>query len=272
MAAARMTPQELTQFSEYVGTLSGIQLDANKRYLLESRLGEVLEQSRLPSFAELYKRARGGDRLLERKIVDAISTNETFFFRDQKVFDLIKHKLVPDLLGENLQKPLNIWSAASSTGQEAYSIAIGLEEILFDLSRSRVRIHGTDISEAAVNAANRGEYSALELSRGLDARMQQKHFRMVLGRMKIRDELRSICRFQVDNLLAPRSVGPFDIILCRNVLIYFSAQDKARVVDNLLKRLRKDGFLIVGATESLLGVTDRLRRVEYHGAAYYMLR
>ncbi len=265
----RMTDQELALFAQYVAGLTGIALTAEKRYLLEGRLGEVAESAGCASFTELYQRART-QPALERRIVDAISTNETSFFRDRKVFDLVKHKLVPDLLGDDLHRPVSIWSAASSTGQEAYSLCMVLEEILFDLSKCRIRIYGTDISEAAVNAANRGEFSALELGRGLDARQQAKYFTRVGDRFRVRDDLRALCRFQVDNLLAPRSTaGPFDLVLCRNVLIYFSGADKARVVANLLRSLKKDGALIVGSTESLLGVTDRVVRQEFHGATYY---
>jgi chemotaxis protein methyltransferase CheR len=266
----RMTDGELSLFTRYVADLSGIALDQSKRYLLESRLEDLLREAGCASYADLYKRAKGGgDRSLERRIVDAVSTNETFFFRDAKAFDLIKHKLVPELMGDDPRRPLKIWSAASSTGQEAYTLTMALKDILFDLSATRLSIVGTDISEAAVNAANRGEYTTLELSRGLDAKLQAKHFRKLGAAYRINDELRSVCRFQVDNLLAPATAGPFDIILCRNVLIYFTAQDKATVVKNLLARLKRPGFLLVGATESLLGVTDRVRRQEFHGSTYY---
>jgi len=267
---ARMSDSELALFRRYVADLSGISLDEGKRYLLESRLDGLLQQEHCATFTELYGRARAGaDKALERRIVDAVSTNETFFFRDPKTFELIKHKLVPDLLGAAVQKSVKIWSAASSTGQEAYSVAMVLKEILFDLRSSQISILGTDISEAAVNAANRGEFTALELARGLDPKLQAKHFQKVAGTQRIADELRGICRFRVDNLLAPRTEGPFDIILCRNVLYYFSPEDRLRVVNNLLGRLKKTGALIVGATESLLGVTDRVRRLAFHDATYY---
>jgi chemotaxis protein methyltransferase CheR len=268
-----MTDGELSLFTKYVADLSGISLDASKRYLLESRLDDIMREQRCTTFSELYTRAKStAGKPLERRIVDAISTNETFFFRDAKTFDLIKHKLVPDLLGDDLRRPIRIWSAACSTGQEAYSLTIALKEILFDLATSRVTILGTDISEAVVNTANRGEYTPLELGRGLDPKLQAKYFRAVGGGVhRVADELRGVCRFEVDNLLAPRTQGPFDIVLCRNVLIYFSGADKATVVKNLLARLKKTGFLLVGATESLLGVTDRVKRLEYHGATYYAL-
>jgi chemotaxis protein methyltransferase CheR len=266
-----MTDEELALFSQFVASASGICLDRDKRYLLEGRLDEVATQLGCKTFSDLHAKVRT-EGATARRVIDAISTHETSFFRDNKAFDLLKLKLVPDLLGETPHKPLSIWSAASSTGQEAYSLAMSMEEILFDLSKCRIRILGSDISEAAVNAANRGEFSALEVGRGLDAKRIAKYFTHVEGRYRVRDDLRSLCRFEVDNLLRPRAKGPFDVILCRNVLIYFSKEDKAKALSNVLAVLKKDGFLIVGATESLLGATDRVRRLDFRGSSYYALR
>jgi chemotaxis protein methyltransferase CheR len=268
-----MNDRDLMLFTQYVASLSGIRLDSSKKYLLESRLDDLMRESSCATYADLYALARAdASRALERKIVDAVSTNETFFFRDPKIFELLKTKLVPDLLGEQLDRPLAFWSAASSTGQEAYTLAMVLEQILFDLSKTKIRVTGTDISEAAVNTANRCEYTQHEVGRGLDAKLVSKYFTRWGAHFKVRDDLRAICRFSVDNLLAPKTTGPFDVILCRNVLIYFSAADKAKVVDNLVSRLKKGGALIVGGTESLLGVTERVRRLEHHGASYYVLK
>jgi chemotaxis protein methyltransferase CheR len=270
---AAMNDRDLMLFTQYVASLSGIRLDASKKYLLESRLDDLMRETGCATYADLYARARGdGSRALERKIVDAVSTNETFFFRDPKVFELLKTKLVPEMLGEQVDRPLAFWSAASSTGQEAYTLAMVLEQILFDLSKSKIRVTGTDISEAAVNAANRCEYTQLEVGRGLDAKLVSRYFTPWGRHFKLRDDLRAICRFSVDNLLTPKTAGPFDVILCRNVLIYFSAADKAKVVENLVSRLKKGGALILGGTESLLGVTERVRRLEHHGAGYYVLK
>ncbi len=275
MNAARpsMSDRDLVRLSEYVALATGVRLDATKRYLLESRLDPVRREFRCATWDELHLRARSGkEHALERKIIDSITTNETFFFRDLKSFDLLRHKIVPDLLGEDIRTPVTIWSAACSTGQEAYSVTMVLDELLFDVTRCRVRILGTDISETVVNTANRGEYNALEMSRGLLQKQVDRYF-VPSGRgHKIRDEYRSLCRFQLDNLLAPSTVGFFDIVLCRNVLIYFSQADKAKVVSNLLSHLKRGGVLLVGSTESLLGVSDRVERREFHGASYYVLR
>jgi chemotaxis protein methyltransferase CheR len=268
-----MTDQELASFKDYVYGLSGIQLDASKKYLLETRLQDMEAELGGKGYGEILRQARTDPRL-ERRVVDAVSTNETFFFRDRKYFDLVKFKLLPELLGDNTKRPLTIWSAASSTGQEAYSLSMVLKELLFDLSQVRVRILGTDISEAAVNAANRGEFTAFDLQRGLSQAEIAKYFVKSGDRFKVADELRSICRFQPDNLLGARPpfAGRAEIVLLRNVLIYFSEADRKRVVERILKVMAPDGFLIVGAAEAILSTSDRFTREEFRGAVYYRMR
>jgi chemotaxis protein methyltransferase CheR len=211
------------------------------------------------------------DPTVAQQFIDAVSIKETFFFRDRKYFDLLKFKLFPEMFGENTGHPLRIWSAACSTGQEAYTVSIILKELLFDLSHGHVQILGTDISEAAVNAANKGEYSAFEIRRGLTEQEIGKYFRNVGGRFRVSDELRSICRCQADNLLRTggSSPGNFNIIFLRNVLIYFSEADRRRVIDRMITALGPLGVLVLGATEGLLQITSRLVREEFRGASFY---
>ncbi len=268
-----MTDQELASFKDYIYGLTGIQLDASKKYLLETRLQDIEGELGGKGYGEVLRQARQDPRL-ERRVVDAVSTNETFFFRDRKYFDLIKFKLLPELFGDNTKRPLTIWSAASSTGQEAYSLTMVLKELLFDLSQTRVRILGTDISEAVVNAANKGDFTAFDLQRGLTQSEVAKYFVKMGDRFRVSDELRSVCRFQTDNLLGTRPPFPgrAEIVLLRNVLIYFSEADRKRVLDRILKVMAPEGFLIVGAAESILPLTDRLVREEFRGAVYYRLR
>ena len=269
-----MTDTELSLFIEYVHALTGIQLDNSKKYLLETRLQDLIEQCNCTTYSELYTKSKTDpSKTLEKRIIDEVSTNETFFFRDNKTFDLLKFKLVPDMLGEDLTKPLNIWSAASSTGQEAYTICMVLKEILFDLSKCRIRVFGTDISQAAVNAANRGEFTENEILRGLTLRHTERCFTRSGDKYKINDDLRSICRFQVANLLSPLTIaGSFDIILLRNVLIYFSQNDIRTIVTGITKKLNPSGVLIVGLTETLLDFKDILERKEEKGGVYYVKR
>jgi chemotaxis protein methyltransferase CheR len=271
--ALPMTDQELAEWKAYVYGLTGIQLDASKKYLLETRLQDIAVELGGPSHGEILRRARA-DPKLERRVIDAVSTNETFFFRDRKYFELIKFKLLPELFGDNPKRPITIWSAASSTGQEAYSLTMVLKELLFDLGQCRVRVVGTDVSEAVVNAANRGEFTAFDLRRGLSETEISKYFVKVGERYRILDELRSVCRFQGDNLLGARPPFPgrCEVVLLRNVLIYFSEADRRRVLERVIKTMSPDGFLIVGAAEAILSLTDRLLREEFRGATYYRLR
>jgi chemotaxis protein methyltransferase CheR len=265
-----MTGADVALFSAYVARLSGIVLDERKRYLLESRLGDVLRDSGCATWSELLARAttRAGSAL-ERRIVDAVSTHETFFFREPKTFDALRADLAPAALARAGGRPIEIWSAGCSTGQEAYSIAITLAPIL---AGRPARILGSDISEAAVASASRGEFTALEIGRGLDAATLARSFTRAGSSYVAAPELRALCRFEVDNLLAPRARGPFDLVFCRNVLIYFSPADKQRALDAILDRLAPDGALVMGASESILAATDRVRRVESRGATYYVLR
>lgn len=269
-----MTDLELSLFIEYVRAITGIQLDKSKKYLLETRLQTIMEQYGCSSYADLYNKSKSDSaKTIEKLIIDVVSTNETFFFRDPKTFDLLKYKLIPEMLGETTTKPLNIWSAASSTGQEAYSISMVLKEILFDLSKVRLRILGTDISQGVVNIANKGEYSELEMSRGLTPVQIQKYFVKIDTGYKINDELRSICRFQTANLFDMTTItGTFDIIFLRNVLIYFSEDDISRIISGIVKKLNPSGVLIVGLTESLLDFNTLLERKEFKGGIFYSKR
>ena len=266
-----MTEKEFALLATWTRAASGNALGPDKRYLMESRLNDVREEACCSTWGELHAVLQKGDRALVKKAIDAITTHETFFFRDKKTFELLKLKLIPELLGDKPGTPVSVWSAACSTGQESYSLAMVLEEILFDLSKCRIRIFGSDLSEAAVMAANKGEFNKIEMARGLEEKQVNKYFVRAGDRFKIRDELRGLCRFQVDNLLTARPLGPFDIVFCRNVLIYFAPEDRRLVVENLAKAMRRGSVLLLGATENLGGVSDRFKSMEYRGANYYTL-
>jgi chemotaxis protein methyltransferase CheR len=270
-----MTDKEFALLAAWVRAASGNALGPDKRYLMEARLDDLREEAGCATWGELHQALlsadRTGDRALGRKAIDCITTHETFFFRDKKTYELFKLKLIPELLGDDLGKPVAIWSAACSTGQESYSLAMALEEILFDLSKCRIRIFGTDLSEAAVMAANKGEFNKTEMGRGLDERQIGKYFVRAGERYKVRDDLRGLCRFQVDNLLTNRPLGPFDVVFCRNVLIYFAPDDRRLVVESLARTMRRGSVLLLGATENLAGVSDRFKAMEYRGANYYTL-
>ena len=179
----KITPEELSIITRYIHDISGIYLDASKKYLIETRLSQVAEELGCRSFKELYQKARSDSRkLIERKIIDAISTNETLFFRDAGPFQLLQHKILPDLLDRRIPKSkftkprIRIWSAACSTGQEVYSIAIVLKELLGDTSKYNIKLLGTDISDTAIAQASRGRYNKFEIERGLARDKLQKYF------------------------------------------------------------------------------------------------
>lgn len=270
----KITPTELTTLATFIHDQCGIVLDQSKAYLLESRLTPVAEELGCATFRDLYNKARG-DRSqgITNKIVDAISTNETSFFRDQKPFEMLKFKVIPDRLDRG-GTSLNIWSAACSTGQEVYTIAVTLHELLgSSINQYRVKILGTDISDSAIVQASRGTYSQFEIGRGVPQNIVQKYFTRAGAAWKVRDELRAHAMFRKLNLMEPfNAVGKFDIIFCRNVAIYFSMDNRKKLFDKLAAQLNPKGVLIIGSTESLFGVTDRFNRREYHNSTFYELK
>jgi len=268
-------PEEMPVWSRYIQEICGIYLDDSKGYLLETRLGCVLSEAGASNFAELFYKVKADTTAkLRGKIIEAITTNETSFFRDSSPFDLLRHKLIPDLIDRRSKNggriPIRIWSAACSTGQEAYSTGIVLKELLGDLNRYDIRILGTDISNKVVAQASYGEYNRLELERGMPSESITRHFSASADRWKIRDEIRAMATFRTMNLLEPFSFpNPFDIIFCRNVAIYFTESDKARLFRNLARCLARDGGLIIGATESISGLCPELEPKRHLRSVFY---
>ncbi len=277
----KINPDEIKLLSKYIYDVSGIMLDASKAYLLETRLNSLLDKMGLASYRELYNKAvTDSRRLIEGMIIDAISTNETLFFRDTGPFEVLRYKILPDLIDARtngssglLPVPLRIWSAACSTGQEVYSIAIVLKELLLNLSKYNIKLLGTDISDAAVAKSSYGEYGRFEIERGLPSDKLQNYFRQSGENWKIKDEIRAMAQFKKINLLHPiNSLGQFDVIFCRNVAIYFSPQDRKKLFDKLAGMLAPDGYLIIGSTESLTGVSDKYTPQRHLRSIYYQLQ
>jgi chemotaxis protein methyltransferase CheR len=267
--------------SQYIYTLCGVHLDETKGYLLESRLAPLLEETTSGSFSELYMKARSDPtNALARRIVDAVTTGETSFFRDTAPFDMLQYKLLPELIDRRKKVipqgsavPVRIWSAACSTGQEIYTVAIVLKETLGDLSAYNIRLIGTDVSDQAVAKASYGVFSRLEVERGLAPERLTRHFSPVDGGWKIRDELRAMASFRKTNLLEDfSSLGRFDIIFCRNVAIYFKEVDKVRLFKQIGNALQPDGALIIGSTESLTGLCPQYEAMRYLRSVFYHLK
>ena len=273
-----ITREEMPVWSRYIKEICGIDLDESKGYLIETRLGSLLSEVGASNFSELFYKARADtSSRLRLKIIESITTNETSFFRDTSPFELLRHKLIPELMDRGSKtggrKPIRIWSAACSTGQEAYSTAIVFKELLGDLSRHDIRILGTDISNRVVAQASYGEYSRLELERGLEPEKLARHFAVSGDRWKVRDEIRSLVSFRTMNLLEPYTMPhSFDIIFCRNVAIYFNEADKIRMYRNILKYLAKDGCLIIGSTESITGLCPELEPKRHLRSVFYQCK
>ncbi len=257
----KIAPNELKIIAQYIHDVSGIFLDQNKAYLFETRLSSIAEANSCTSYQELHNKAkRDASKKIEKAIVDAISTNETLFFRDKGPFELLQHKILPEVIDNRSGRPglkpkIRIWSAASSTGQELYSIAIVLKTLLGDTNAYSLSLLGTDISDTAITQASYGKYNKFEIERGLDRKYLQKYFTLFGNSWKIKDEIRAMVNFKKLNLMQPFTVlGKFDIIFCRNVAIYFTLEDRKKLFNKLAASLENDGYLIIGSTESLTGV------------------
>ena len=273
----KISPDELKVVAQYIHDISGIHLDQSKSYLFETRLSSIAEAEGCSSYRELHQKAKmDPSKKLERTIIDAITTNETLFFRDKGPFELLQHKLLPEIIDARTPKSgitktnIRIWSAASSTGQELYSIAIIIKELLRDFSKYNISLLGTDISDAAIAQASYGKYNKFEIERGLDRAVLQKYFSLFGDSWKIKDEIRSMVNFRKLNLMQPfTALGKFDIIFCRNVAIYFTLQDRTKLFNKIADSLADDGFLVIGSTESLTGVCSRFVPKRHLRAIFY---
>jgi chemotaxis protein methyltransferase CheR len=280
MNKIKVTPSEFKDFSKYILDISGIALDVGKEYLLETRLGPILTRLGCGSYMELLRKAKSDlKKTLENEIIDAISTNETYFFRDKSPFQLLQHKIFPDLIDKRssknmgLKPTLRLWSAANSTGQEIYSIAMTLLEMGITSKNYNIKLYGTDISDAAIAQASYGLYNKFEVARGLDPGRLNKYFDPHEDRYKIKDELRAMVQFKKMNLMKPfMGMGKFDIILCRNVMIYFTTQDRRKIYQNISSVLEPDGYLLIGSTESLVNDTDLYASSKYLNSVFYQFK
>ncbi|MEO1496849.1 MAG: protein-glutamate O-methyltransferase CheR [Planctomycetota bacterium] len=253
-----MTPTtaDIDAVCNLVNELCGIYLDTSKDYLIEGRLARLLKQHGCKDYVELSRKARITPAL-KADVVDAITTNETLWFRDSTPFEALKFKIIPELVdakaGSPFPKKFRIWSAACSTGQEAYSIAMTFADTVPDFHKWDLEIYGTDVSPSAVERANAASYSDLEVSRGLKQQHKGAYFVRRGSSWVVNDALRKCCKFEVRNLLKPLTgVGRFDIIFCRNVAIYFTPPDRKKLFTGLANTLNRGGWMFTGSGESLV--------------------
>lgn len=263
----------------YIRTLvqadSAIVLENDKEYLVESRLTPVVHELGAGTIAELVgELRRTAPGALRDRVVDAMTTNETSFFRDDRPFHALADVVLPELISARRpRRALDVWCAAGSSGQEAYSIAMLLDEALVREPRWRVRVLASDISSRMLEQARAGTYSQLEVGRGLPAYRLARHFRREGAQWRVRDRLRSMVECRLINLDAPWPALPqMDLILLRNVLIYFDAATRRRVLDRVRTVLRPDGYLFLGAAETMLQDDDVFERVQVGEAVAYRPR
>jgi chemotaxis protein methyltransferase CheR len=265
-----MKPGDFEFVSTMVRERSGLVLTADKAYLVESRLAPIARRDGFAAIDDLISsiRLRRDPKLIDA-VVDAMTTNETFFFRDKTPFDILEQTILPDLVAKKRGGTIKIWCAAASTGQEPYSIAMVAEAMGARMGGCRLEILGTDISDRCLEKAKAGVYTQFEVQRGLPVQMLLKHFKKDGDAWKIDDKLKQNIRFRSMNLLDDfRALGRFDIIFCRNVLIYFDVATKKRVLERMSQQVDGPGYLLLGAAETVLGVTDTFKPVQGQRGLY----
>jgi chemotaxis protein methyltransferase CheR len=265
--------KEYDQFRLFLEQQCGIVLGENKQYLVKSRLAPLMSRFNVDSLSELVTKTLGvHERQLRAAVVDAMTTNETLWFRDQYPFELLKTRLFPEF--KALNRPLKIWSAASSSGQEPYSIAMSVAEFQSSspgVLKMGAQIIGTDISNTMLDMCKHAEYDALALARGLSAERRKKFFKdSGNGMAQVVDSLKKQVSFRHLNLLDSYALmGKFDIIFCRNVLIYFSPEVKAKIIAQFSQALNPKGYLFLGASESMSGLSTDFDMVRCNPGIIY---
>jgi chemotaxis protein methyltransferase CheR len=256
-----VTPLDYEFLRKLLKDRSGLDLSSDKQYLVESRLIPLARRVGLAGIAELVAKMKTGSEALTAEVAEAMTTNETFFFRDKIPFDHLREMVLPELLRARAnRRSLRIWCAASSTGQEPYSIAMCLKEFASALTGWRVEIVATDLSQAVLEKSRAGIFSQFEVQRGLPIQMLVKHFTQVGELWQLNADIRAMVQHRQLNLLQDFShLGMFDVIFCRNVLIYFDQDTKVGIFDRLAKVIEPDGILALGAAESVVGISDAFK-------------
>ena len=273
MSARQLDDRSYHQFRTFLEQQCGIVLGENKQYLVKSRLAPLMSKFDVNSLSELVTRTLSPvERQLRAAVIDAMTTNETLWFRDDYPFKLLQNKLLPDLA--NRKTPIKIWSAASSSGQEPYSIAMSVLEYQQrnpGAFMRGVQVIGTDTSTTMLEHCKYGHYDSLALARGLSEERKRQFFENGdNGMLKVKDEVKKMVSFRPLNLLSSYSLmGRFDIVFCRNVLIYFSVEIKAQIISQIHGTLNNDGYLFLGASESLSGLNDNFNMLRCNPGIVY---
>ena len=266
-----MTPYDYEFIRKLLKQRSGLTLSAEKHYLVESRLLPVARKRGVAHLSDLVRMMKAGDNeALTADVVEAMTTNETFFFRDRIPFEHFKTFIMPSLLATRARhKRIRIWCAAASTGQEPYSLAMMLKDMGRQIDGFRIEIIATDISNEVLEKAKAGIYSQFEVQRGLPIQMLMKYFSQVGEMWQIGPDIRSMVQFRPLNLMSDFSrLGMFDLVVCRNVLIYFDQQTKIDVLERLNRLTAPDGFLVLGAAETVIGLTGTFKAIPERRGLY----
>ena len=257
-----MTPQDFDYLRKLLRERSGLVLSAEKQYLAESRLLPIARRHSLATLAELVGKLKGPlSATLAIEVVEAMTTNETFFFRDKTPFDHMRDTILPALIAARARaKRIRIWCTAAASGQEPYSLAMTIKGMGAALAGFRVEIIATDISADVLEKAKAGIYSQFEVQRGLPIQSLVKFFSQTGETWQIAPEIRAMVQFRPLNLLNDFSaLGTFDVVFCRNVLIYFDQETKIGVFNRIARQMPSDGFLVLGAAETVVGLTDAFK-------------
>jgi chemotaxis protein methyltransferase CheR len=253
-----VTPSDYEYLRKLLRDHSGLDLSADKQYLIESRLLPLSRKCGLSGIDEIVQKVKGGSAALITQVVEAMTTNETFFFRDKAPFEHFRDTIMPELLRARAgRRSIRIWCAAGSTGQEPYSLAMCLKEMGAAISGWRIEILATDLSQEVLEKSRAGLYSQFEVQRGLPIQLLVKYFKQTADLWQVNADLRAMIQHRQLNLLHDYSrLGMFDVIFCRNVLIYFDQETKVDIFNRLARATEADGFLVLGAAETLVGLTD----------------
>jgi chemotaxis protein methyltransferase CheR len=257
-----VTPHDYDFLRKCLRERSGLVLSADKQYLVESRLLPIARKTGLGSLGELVAALkRGNAESLTTAVVEAMTTNESFFFRDKTPFENFRCTIMPALLAaRQASRTIRIWCAAASAGQEPYSLAMALSEMGRKIEGWRIDLVATDLSNEVLEKARQGIYSQFEVQRGLPIQLLIKYFTQVGDIWQIAPEIRAMVKYRPFNLLSDfHHLGTFDLIFCRNVLIYFDQETKINVLNRLSEVIAGDGYLVLGAAETVVGLTDRFK-------------
>jgi chemotaxis protein methyltransferase CheR len=253
-----LTPGDFNFLRELVRTKSAIVLEDGKEYLVQSRLAPLLRSEGIGTISEMIAALRSRKAGLEGKVIDAMTTNETSFFRDIHPFDALRTTIIPELMEKRRStRQLNFWCAASSSGQEPYSLCMMLKENFPELAGWQVKFLATDISPSMLEKSKSGKYSQLEVNRGLPAQYLVKYFERSGADWQIKSDIRSMVDYRLANLAEPMpTLAPLDIVFIRNVLIYFDKDTKKRILQGIKRNLKPDGVLMLGSSETTFNIDE----------------